>query len=191
MAIVRRELGIRRAVEFAGLALAGFAVDALLRSMTPNATAIVALIALVPAVGVTLGVNVGDGTYFAAPLYGRQLARAHALVALAGASIFPFGAMLDWAVRGTLAFELGPRGFAVPLLCACAVAALVALSATLRKGAAQMSYALLAIGAGTVTLSPALAHLDDGPLASFLLASALGFFALRVFGETLARYDPI
>lgn len=192
LAIVRREmdapwLGRLGAAAFAGLGLGllsspGGALENHLLAATA---------ALWFAVGGALRVDVRDGMYFAAPLYGRQLARAHALVALAGAFALPAGAVLGWAARGAPGNELGPGGFAWALFCAAAVAALVALSATPRGGGARTGYALLATGAGALTALPALAGWHDGTAASACTALVIGFFGLRAFGETLARFDPI
>jgi hypothetical protein len=70
------------------------------------------------------------------------------------------------------------------------VTALVALSGCLRRGRARALYAALAIAAGA---SIELVGVFGGPVAlggSALAAAAIGFAALRAFGETLARYDP-
>jgi hypothetical protein len=154
--------------------------------------ALVAALALAIASERTLHIDVRDGMYFCAPLYGRQLARAHSLVAVAGALAFPVGAALHWAANGTLLAEIAPGGLALPLIAACALASVVALSATLRGGASRAGYAFMAIAAGGLTLTPHFVH-EAGwaPLGSLAVAAVMGFFALRAFGETLARYDPV
>lgn len=152
--------------------------------------------------------RVRDLMYFAAPLYGRQLARAHALTAIIAALAYPLAFILAlkgvvfprgedpffWsAVLGALGFFCvwGVFGMVLPSV----VAALVGLSATLRKGAAAAVYFVLAIATGA-----ALGLIFQFGLLSFgwlglaltiALAIVLGFIALRAFGETLARYDPI
>jgi hypothetical protein len=148
-------------------------------------------VALWFAVSGTLRLEVRDGMYFAAPLYGRQLARAHALAALAGALVLPAGTLFAWAARGLLGRELEPGGLALPLLAAVALSAIVALSATPRTGGAKRVYALAAWVAGAVTLAPYFLGLAEATYVDLGLAFIAGFFGLRAFGETLARYDPI
>jgi hypothetical protein len=192
LAIVRREMDSPWLARLCVGLIAGFGLGILSSpsgAFEDHLTA--ALAALWFAVGGTLRVDVRDGMYFAAPLYGRQLARAHALVALAGAFALPLGATLGWALRGAPGNELAPGGFAVTLFCAAALSAVVALSATPRCGGARAVYALLAVGAGAVTLIPYVTGLRDAPFAGLAAALLLGFFGLRAFGETLARYDPI
>jgi hypothetical protein len=137
------------------------------------------------AAGSTLGVR--DAVYFVAPLYGRQLARAHAVVALAGGWAFPVGALL-----GTLFRNTQPSGqFVVALLSGTAVAAVVALSATLRDGLMRRCYQVAGFVIGLVVIAPSAFDLPHASAATLALALPLGFFALRAFGETLARYDPL
>jgi hypothetical protein len=88
-------------------------------------------------------------SFFAMPLFGRQLARAHAIVAV-----------------------------------------LVALSSVFRDGLRAALYVGIAIGAvATIALSALVP--EHGLEIALTLAVVEGFFALRAFGETLARYDPV
>ena len=196
LAIVRREMDTRWLIERA----AGFAVGLAAglgfeRSSSPRITleeqVLVAAAALWFAVSGTLRIDVRDGMYFTAPLYGRQLARAHALVALAGAFAVPVGTFAAWAIRGSLGREFEPAGLALPLLYAVALAAVVALSATPRTGIARRAYALGAWAIGGATLVPYFLALHDAAYVAIAPALLAGFIALRAFGETLARYDPI
>ena len=192
LAIVRREMDTRWLANLGVSLAAGFALarpgQAGARRRKPHSDGLAALWFAVTA---TLRVDVRDGMYFAAPLYGRQLARAHALVALAGAFALPLGATLGWAVRGGRRAELAPGGFAPALFFAAALAAIVALSATPRAGRARAGYALFALAAGATTLAPYFIGVRDAGFASLALALIAGFFGLRAFGETLARYDPV
>jgi hypothetical protein len=190
LAIVRREMDARWLTGLAVALSAGVAFGVLSPATTP-AIAGLACATLLCAVEATLRVDVRDGMYFAAPLYGRQLARAHALVALAGALALPVGAVAGWTARGTIGGELASAGFALPLLYAAAVSGIVALSATPRTGVARFGYAVLAVVAGAATLVPAFTAMHDATTAGLAAAAVIGFFGLRAFGETLARYDPI
>jgi hypothetical protein len=120
-----------------------------------------------------------------APLYGRQLARAHALTAVGVAVAAPFAVLAVAPLR----HATWPWQNVVAVLAGSIVAALVGLSGTLRTGAAASAYALFSLVAGgTIALLP----LAGVPMyAWFPLAALLGFLALRAFGETLARYDPL
>ena len=185
LAIVRREMDTRwligRALALAVGLAAGLSSEA----------GLVAAAALWFAVSGALRIDVRDGMYFTAPLYGRQLARAHALVALAGAFAAPAGTFAAWAIRGAMDSEFAPAGLALPLLCAVTLAAVVALSATPRTGIARGAYALGAWVLGATTLVPYFLALHDAAYVALAPALLAGFIALRAFGETLARYDPI
>jgi hypothetical protein len=196
LAIVRREMDatwlVDRAAGFvAGLA-AGFAFDRLDSARgTAEEHMLLAGAALWFAVSGALRIDVRDGMYFTAPLYGRQLARAHALTALAGAFALPAGTLLAWALRGMLGSAFAPGGLALPLLCGVALSAVVALSATPRSGMARRVYALAAWAIGAALLVPHFLGLENSAFLALGPAVVAGFFGLRAFGETLARYDPI
>ncbi len=120
-----------------------------------------------------------------APLFGRELARAKALVpcvAAALAALVYAGAQL---LRGAPDVSLN-----LPIALAAVIAAtLIALSATIRRGLARALYVLLA--AAAVGAAYALAFETRSPLAEIAFCAIVAFFALRQYGEALARYDPI
>jgi hypothetical protein len=184
-------------------------------------------------VAVPLGVIAGieprvrDLTYFIAPLYGRQLARAHAITAVIAALVFPiaflvahlfsshalgYAGYLDYSQGVHLDVLRGPPQLidwdsmiaskSLVAAVASVAAALIALSATLRRGVARVAYLALGCLAGyfittfsltsLMTLSFLGADVFIPEIAGESVAGLLiGFFALRAFGETLARYDPI
>lgn len=119
-----------------------------------------------------------------APLYGRQLARAKALVPCTIAAV----ASCAYAMAAAIA---GLRDVPVTLLVTLAAvvpSTLTALSATIRTGPARALYVVIAAGAGAIALTLAtVAHSIPGELAFSALAS---FLALRQYGEALARHDP-
>lgn len=125
---------------------------------------------------------------FSAPLYGRELARGLAVAPCLLAVLFPLAACAGWSLER----QTHASNWLLPLVCAL-VAALIALSATLRESWRAALYRTLALctAAGLAALS--LRSHDDAAshVAVALLALPLGFFALRAFGETLARYDPL
>jgi hypothetical protein len=125
-------------------------------------------------------------SFFAMPLFGRQLARAHAIAPVLGALAIPFGYATGSALRGV---PLGAQTITL-LVVAAIVAVLVALSSVFRDGVRAALYVGIAIGAvATIALSALVP--EHGLEIALTLAVVEGFFALRAFGETLARYDPI
>jgi len=124
---------------------------------------------------------------FSAPLYGRELARGLAIAPCALALTFPLGVLgarlLGAAPGDTLGWNLAPL--------AAIVAGLVALSATLRDGWRAALYRALAAGSGLLFAAVPFAATNVRAGLALALAAGLGFLALRAFGETLARYDPI
>ncbi len=126
-------------------------------------------------------------TFFSAPLYGRQLARAHAIAPALAALSVPLAYAGGAALHGrALALPL-----AAALVPAAVVAALVALSSAFREGYRAALYVGLA-GAAALTLGlPFEFRLEHAAAVSAALAAAEAFLALRAFGETLARYDPL
>lgn len=117
-----------------------------------------------------------------APLFGRELARATAVVPciIATAALAAY-----WIVA---AFYAPPPLPDVAASAFCAYAAtLTAMCATVRSGFARILYVALACsisvtGFGLTQISAVL------PLAFCAFA---GFVALRQYGEALARYDPV
>lgn len=126
-------------------------------------------------------------TFFAAPLYGRELARAHVIAPAAAALSVPLGYLSGAALQGRAL----PAPFAVALVLAALVAATVSLSSAFRDGYRAALYVglagLAALGLGL----PFELRLAAAAQTSAVLAAIEGFFALRAFGETLARYDPL
>jgi hypothetical protein len=136
-----------------------------------------------------------------APLFGRELARATALVPCIIASIAAF---VYWGAQFVSGFAAPPTFF---LLAFAAVQAstLVALSSTLRFGSVRWFYALLALMTTTIayllavyvdTIGPVprqLGHYPDaiGVATELIFCALVGFIALRQYGEALARYDPV
>lgn len=118
-----------------------------------------------------------------APLYGRELARATALVPC----IIVSAALAAYWLAGAL--YAPPRPLIVALtIVAVSTGTLVALSAGVRTGIARVLYIALACAVPALTF--ALAVTRQAPLALALCAGA-GFIALRQYGEALARYDPV
>lgn len=119
-----------------------------------------------------------------APLFGRELARAKALVPCVAVAL----AVAVYA--GAQLLRSAPVAMTIAVvLPAVVTAALVALSATVRRGASRALYVLLAAAASTGAYGLAVAaHSLLGELAFCLVVA---FLAVRQYGETLARYDPI
>ena len=125
-------------------------------------------------------------SFFAMPLFGRQLARAHAIAPVLGALAIPLGYATGSTLRGV---PLGAQTITL-LVVAAIVAVLVALSSVFRDGLRAALYVGIAIGAvATIALSALVP--EHGLEIALTLAVVEGFFALRAFGETLARYDPV
>jgi hypothetical protein len=126
-------------------------------------------------------------TFFSAPLYGRQLARAHAIAPAGAALSIPLAYLAGAALHGRPL----PAPLSLALVLAALVAATVALSSAFREGYRAALYVGLA-GAAALTLGlPFELRLHAALPLSAGLALVEGFFALRAFGETLARYDPL
>jgi hypothetical protein len=120
-----------------------------------------------------------------APLFGRELARAKALVPCVGAA-------LATGSYAAAAFARGAPDAAITLLVALAAAiaaTLIALSATLRLRGSRGLYVLLAAAAGITTY--VLAATAHSLLAALAFCAVASFVSLRQYGEALARYDPI
>jgi hypothetical protein len=118
-----------------------------------------------------------------APLFGRELARATAIVP---SLIVTFALSAYWVVSSVYARPDLPT---VALTFAAVYAGtLVALCAGVRSGAARILYVAMACAVPGLAFLFAVAM--PGALSVALCASA-GFIALRQYGEALARYDPI
>ena len=120
-----------------------------------------------------------------APLFGRELARAKALVPCAAATLAALAYACAQALRNAPA---------VPLTLLIAIAAvgaatLIALSATIRRGGSRVLYVVFAAAASGVAYALVVAARSIP--AELLFCGVVAFFALRQYGEALARYDPI
>jgi hypothetical protein len=120
-----------------------------------------------------------------APLFGRQLARAKALVPCVAAVL----AALAYAA-GLLLRSTGdvPLAFIVTVAAATA-ATLTALCATIRRGASRLLYIGLAAAASGIAYG--LVTTTHSVLAELAFCAIVALVALRQYGEALARYDPI
>jgi hypothetical protein len=120
-----------------------------------------------------------------APLFGRELARAKALVPCIA------GLIATLAYAG-VAIARGSGDAATTLLVvspAVVACALVALSATVRRGWTRALYVVLACA--TSVGAYALAVAQRMVLAEIAFCAIVAFLALRQYGETLARWDPV
>jgi hypothetical protein len=120
-----------------------------------------------------------------APLFGRQLARARALVpsVIVALTTASYGAAAALAGgRETPIVLAATLGAAIP-------STLTALCATIRRGPSRALYIGMAgaVAAAAFVLA-SVAHSLPGELAFAVLVS---FLALRQYGEALARYDPV
>jgi hypothetical protein len=139
-------------------------------------------------IGIAIALLQGPGRFSyldlcerSAPLFGRELARAKALVpalvAVATTSIY-------WCAQAVTGFPVPLLFFALALACVLA-STLVALGATIRTGGARLLYVALAFGA--CAAADAIALRSNAAELGFCIVVA--FVALRQYGETLARFD--
>jgi hypothetical protein len=136
-----------------------------------------------------------DTTERSAPLFGRELARAKAVPPVA-ASVLT--ALTYWAAQYLTGFAAPPTFFGLALACVVACT-LVALNATVREGAVRLvPFALAAV---TMAIAYVLAVYADGfstrrgdavGVATELgFCAIVGYFALKEYGESLARFDVL
>lgn len=118
-----------------------------------------------------------------APLYGRELARATALVPFIIVSV----ALAAYWLVSSLYARPGMGAIAVTALAVYA-ATLVALCAGVRTGMPRLFYVLMACAVPAVAFALTFASAAFLPLS---LCALIGFIALRQYGEALARYDPV
>lgn len=126
-----------------------------------------------------------DVCEFAAPLFGRELGRAKALVPCLIAALATAAYCVAAEAAGLRDL---PRVF--PAAFAAAIAStLTAMCATIRVGPSQLLYVALAAAAsaGAYALFTAGKSLP-GEIA---FCALVAFLALRQYGEALARYDPV
>lgn len=116
-----------------------------------------------------------------APLYGRELARATAVVPCI---IVTVALAAYWSMSSLYAplrsVTVAQTAFAVY------AATLVALCAGVRAGAARVLYIVMACAVPALSLMLVFTTPSLLPLA---LCALVGFIALRQYGEALARYD--
>jgi hypothetical protein len=120
-----------------------------------------------------------------APLYGRELARAKALAPVAVAMLV---SLAYWGSQWLAGFPAPPLSFALALAAVIACT-MVALSATLRAGSARLLY--LALACATAAIAFTLAFYAHSAIAEVLFCALVALVALRQYGESLARYDPV
>jgi hypothetical protein len=118
-----------------------------------------------------------------APLFGRELARAKAAVPCAAAALT---LAVYWSAQ-TASGALPPLDVAIETFASVSATTLAALSASIRTGSSRMLY--LAIACATTAAALLLAELSIAAEVAFCAFAS--FFALRQYGEALARYDPV
>ena len=136
-----------------------------------------------------------------APLFGRELARAKALVPCIVSTL---AAGAYWLAQWVSGFG-APPAFFILALASVLASSLVALNATIRHGAARTLYIglacattviayLLAVYADAfnVHFARGFSHYNDatGVVTELAFCAITGFIALRQYGESLARHDP-
>ena len=190
VAIVRRHIdrkfGLDWLVQF-GLVTIIAAIFAKILTGPIFAVAIAAALGAAAAAERTHATSMRRASLFAMPLFGRQLARAHAVGPLVLATSVPLGFAFGSALRHA---PLDAPLF-VAITVAAFVATLVSLSSVFRDGANAWLYAGGGALCGIIVTLPMLAAVPYGTPLTLAAALILGFFAIRAFGETLARYDPI
>ncbi len=154
------------------------------------------------AIGISIALLQGPGRHMmlditeqSAPLFGRELARAKAIVPAIAAFL---AALVYWFAQFLSGFAAPPAFFALVLFCVLA-STLVALNATIRSRATRWLYVSLACATAAIGYVLAVygdafvTHAGDaiGVASEVLFCSLVGFFALRQYGEALARHDPI
>ncbi len=126
-----------------------------------------------------------DSCEQSAPLFGREIARAKALVPCVAGTLAALVYALAQLLRG---IPDVPLTF-LTVLAAVVAATLTALSSTMRRGAPRALYIVLA--AVTSGAAYTLVVATRSVLPELAFCSIVAFLALRQYGETLARYDPI
>jgi hypothetical protein len=186
IAIARRRLSSRALYDIARTSVVGAAIGLILHS-----TDLLAMATLVSIAGATasrfLRAEFRNPIVFAAPLYGRELARAEAIVPLLRTLAFALTLAIGSALRG----DAPSNQTVIVIVLSGIVAALTALSGALRQGWSEYLYTLLAISTGIVTALSSRVGGYGAMLVPAAIAGIVGYIALRAFAETLARYDPI
>lgn len=120
-----------------------------------------------------------------APLFGRELARAKALVPCTAATI----AVAVYAIVQLARAQPQVLESTWIALVAVLATTLVALSATLRHGWPRALY--VALAGATSCAAYGLVAFGHSILGETIFCAVVSFAALRQYGETLARYDPV
>ena len=130
-----------------------------------------------------------------APLFGRELARAKALAPVFAATL---STLVYWGAQFLSGFAAPPAFFILALACVIA-STLVAMNATTCTGVRRLVPIVLA--AATIAIAYVLAVYADaystksgdavGVATELIFCALAGFIALRQYGESLARYDPL
>jgi len=190
LAIVRRHIDRRYAIDWAMQFLLIGAISFVFGRLFADSLEIFGIVGFVAAASVVDRQHrrlLRRLTFFAAPLFGRQLARAHVIAPACAALSIPFAYLSGAALAGRAL----PANVSLGLTAAALVAATISLSSAFREGYRAALYVGLA-GAAALTLGLPFELRSPHPLALCAALAALeGFFALRAFGETLARYDPL
>lgn len=188
LAIVRRHIDRRFAVDWAMQFAIVFALAYIFApSFGQFALPVLATLAAASVIETQHVQSLRRLTFFTVPLFGRQLARAHAIAPSVAAFALPLGYAAGAAARGA---AISPERFAAAV-CVVTIATLVALSATFRDGRDRVLYLVLAVGAGVSLDLVDRAGIVQPLRAIVPAAAALAYAAVRAFGETLARYDPL
>lgn len=185
LAMIQARLYVSRRLVFYA-----FAVAALVAVFVPAGVTAPLFCCALLAVAIALDQTPGrhphlDRCEQSAPLFGRELARAKALVpCIAG--------LIATVAYAGVAIARGSADAATTLLVvspAVVACALVALSATVRRGWTRALYVVLACA--TSAGAYALAVAQRIVLAEVAFCAIVAFLALRQYGETLARWDPV
>jgi hypothetical protein len=186
VAIARRRLSPRALYDIARTCAIGAAFGLIFH--TTDALAMATLVSIAGATSSRLlRAEFRNPIVFAAPLYGRELARAEAIVPLLRTFSFAAALIIGTTLRG----DVPSAQTITVVLFSGTVAALTALSGALREGWSNALYALLAISTGIVTALSSRIGGYGTILVPTIIAATMGYVALRAFAETLARYDPV
>jgi hypothetical protein len=184
IAIVRARLfAERRAIIF------GYAAAILVGALQPHGAAGPVLFCSLVGIANALLQGPGRHRYLdlceqSAPLFGREMARAKALLPCVAAVSTT---VIYVATQGAVLRALPDwSAMAFPPVVA---ATLIALSATLRDGVARALYVVLAMATSATAL--AIALVTGSVWIELLVCAIAGYVALRQYGEALARYDPV
>lgn len=154
------------------------------------------------AIGIALALVQGPGRHphldiseRSAPLFGRELARAKAVAPVLTAML---AALVYWFAQFLTGFAAPPTFFMLALASVIA-STLVALSATLRTGAARLLYIALAFATSAVAYVFAVyadaytTRAGDaiGVGTELIFCALVAFVALRQYGESLARSELV